>query len=95
MNTFRFLMIDNFNQEIPEGIVRWDGYDDAIIGLGTRCAFPEVLVYDYDKMVQCGMDMNGWTDEESREWVDFNILGCYIDETTPIIVNTFLESDDA
>jgi len=32
------------------------------------------------------MDINDWTEEEAIEWVDYNVVGAYVGEGTPIFV---------
>jgi hypothetical protein len=41
--------------------------------------------YDYDKMVQAFVDQEEMTYEEATEWVDFNIVGAYVGENTPLV----------
>lgn len=71
---------------------QWDGCEDAIIGEGQRCGSEPVLVYDYDKLVKI-FEKQGMRQDEAIEWVDFNILGAYIGEDTPIILFKQLSFD--
>ena len=32
------------------------------------------------------MDINDWTEDEAIEWVDYNVVGAYVGEDTPIFV---------
>ena len=64
---------------------KWTGCDDAIVGLGHRCGCDTVVVYDYDKLVDVFMQQ-GMDEEESIEWIDYNILGAWVGEDTPIIL---------
>jgi len=70
--------------EHAEGAVVWDDCDDAIIGAASRCAMETCLVYDYEKLVQVFL-RDGMTYEEAAEYVDFNILGAFVCERTPLI----------
>ena len=63
-----------------------EGLDEALIGTAFRIDLGEILVYDYDKCVDIFMDINGWTEDEAIEWVDFNVVGAYVGEGTPIFV---------
>lgn len=63
----------------------WDDCDAAYIGWGDRCGQEPVAVYDYELLVQVFVD-RGMTDEEAREWIDFNILGAYIGRDTPLVL---------
>jgi hypothetical protein len=64
---------------------KWSGCDEAIVGLGHRCGCDTVVVYDYDKLVDVFIQQ-GMEEEESIEWIDFNILGAWIGEDTPIVL---------
>ena len=33
------------------------------------------------------MEKEGWTHEEAVEWMDFNVVGAWVGETTPIFVH--------
>jgi hypothetical protein len=71
-------------------MIRYDDLDDAILGYanvwhanGSR---NPVLVYDAEKIITVLMSRNEWSDEEAREWVDFNIEGGYLGPSTPLLV---------
>jgi|DEB0MinimDraft_6_1074348.scaffolds.fasta_scaffold00095_45 hypothetical protein len=69
--------------------IKIDGHDSAIIGMDARSG---ALVYGYwalvDSFVSQGMDH-----EEAIEWIDYNIVGAYVGEMTPIIVGEMEEED--
>jgi len=69
-----------------DDLVFWDGCDDALVGVGSRCSQKTVAVYDYERMIQCFME--DMTREDAEEWVAFNILGAWVGEKTPIILFT-------
>ena len=46
-------------------MLKWDGFNDAIIGIGERCGQDDVIVYDLQKMIAIFMDTND-VDEERR-----------------------------
>ena len=68
-------------------MLKWDGFDSAIIGVGGRCNTDPMIVYDYDKMVDVLVMRDGMAQEEAEEYLDFNVIGAWIGDTTPIIVN--------
>ena len=70
-----------------ERLVKADGLEDAIIGVGSRMNMPDVLIYSYNKCVKIFMEKEGWTHEEAIEWMDFNVVGAWVGETTPIFVH--------
>jgi hypothetical protein len=71
--------------EMNEEALVWDGFDEALIGFGQRCGMGPVAVYDYEKMVEILME--DMTVDEAHEYLEYNVLGAYIGEYTPIIVN--------
>ena len=68
-----------------------DGYDRAIKGIGFRDNIPVVL-YSSNKCIQQLMEDNKWNHEEALEWFDFNTLGTYVGENTPLF--EWEEQDD-
>ena len=44
--------------------------DDAIVGL----SHDDRAIYDYDKLVECFMKGDGFTEDEAIEWIDYNTL---------------------
>ena len=67
-------------------MLKWDGFDNAIIGVGERNNTDSMIVYDYDKMVKILVTRDDMSYEEAEEYIDFNIVGAWIGDTTPIIV---------
>lgn len=73
----------------PEAL-RWNDCDAAIVGIAERCGQPTLLVYDYEKLVQCFVDQ-GASWEEAMEWVGYNIAGAWVGPHTPLILHRFAE----
>jgi hypothetical protein len=67
-----------------------DGYDSAIIGVAGGHDSGRV-VYSIPKMIEISME-GGMTYDESVEWLEFNTLGAYVGEYTPIY--TYLVGHD-
>lgn len=68
--------------EYGEDLLFADGFDDAIIGVdaaGYR------VVYDHDKMVKI-MVRGGMDHTEAVEYIDFNVIGAFVGDKTPIYV---------
>ena len=61
-----------------------EGLDAALIGytVGDNV----VAVYDYEKCIQVLMKANKWSYEEAQEWMDYNVLGSYHGDKTPIFI---------
>jgi hypothetical protein len=70
--------------ELNPSAVLWDGFDEALIGIGERCCMEHVAVYDRDKMIEILME--DMSEEEAIEYYEFNILGAWISEHTPILL---------
>tara|TARA_R100001129_G_scaffold171978_1_gene142371 strand:- start:559 stop:846 length:288 start_codon:yes stop_codon:yes gene_type:complete len=68
-----------------EKTIKYTGFEKAEIGIGYRCGQPDIIVYDYEIVLEC-LRADGMDDEEAQEWMDYNILGGWIGEQTPIIV---------
>lgn len=68
--------MDNPNVELyleqadPEAI-RFDDLDYAIVGTDSN----GLLVYDYDRMIECFIANSEMTFEEAVEWIDYNVMG--------------------
>ena len=62
-----------------------DGLDDAIVGYGQQFTKDPLLIYDYDKCVEIFM-AQGMSYEEAIEWMEFNVVGTYAGEGTPIFM---------
>jgi hypothetical protein len=63
-------------------------YDEAIIGVAHRIGQEDVIAYDYNKLCEIVAKMMGNDDiMEVMEYVEFNIMGAYVGERTPIFVD--------
>lgn len=80
--------IRQYINEVCEGAVMWDPeiLDAAIIGTAERCSKPNLVVYDYNKLIECFVK-DGMTEEEAAEWVSFNIAGAWVGDGTPLLFN--------
>jgi hypothetical protein len=72
--------------DLEEDILLMDGFDDAIIGYSQRINDPTLAVYSWELMVKILMERDGMSDEEAMDYIDFNCLGAWVGERTPIIV---------
>jgi hypothetical protein len=69
-------------------IMFYDGLDEAIIGTAERINLGPVVAYDTDKVINIFMERDGMTYEDAREYFDFNVIGLWAGELTPIFINT-------
>lgn len=63
-----------------------DGLDAAIIGVGRRCAQPDIVAYDVKKVISILMSRDDMTEEEAVEFYEFNIAGGWHGDQTPVWV---------
>jgi hypothetical protein len=79
--------IDEINEINPDAIIV-DGFNDAIIGLAERINLGPVVAYDVDKMIDIMIERDGMTYEDAIEYFDYNILGAWMGENTPVYVSS-------
>jgi hypothetical protein len=65
-----------------------DGFDDAIIGIASRCGMNDLIAYDVSKCLTILMERDGMEYEEALEFFEFNVIGAYMGENTPIFITT-------
>lgn len=63
-------------------------YDSALIGVSDD----NRAIYDYDLMVEWLMEKEGWSEEESVEWIEYNTIRSlpYAGSRAPIIMHRLL-----
>lgn len=67
-----------------------DGFDEAIIGYARRCGQPTLAVYDVDKCIRILMK-GGLDYDDAVEHFEFNVVGAWLGENTPIFMYGFEE----
>jgi len=72
-----------------EEALKADGFDEACIGIAN--VFGEkgrrtVLAYDYGRMSDLLVERDGMSYEDAEEYLDFNVLGAYVGEGTPVYI---------
>lgn len=75
--------LDYLAECYPDSIIL-DGLNDGIIGIDVDGH----VVYSYEKCCQALMENDKMTDEEAREWIDYNTIRAipYMGENKPIMV---------
>jgi hypothetical protein len=68
-----------------EGLLFADGFDEAIIGVAERIGMEPVVAYDTNKIIE--ILPREMTEDEAVEFFEFNILGAYMGERTPIYIS--------
>jgi len=62
-----------------------DGFDEALIGVAERFGMPSVAAYDYDKYIEL-IVKGGCSPEDAVEYFEFNVIGAWVGDTTPVFV---------
>ena len=78
-------LLEKFSEdERFEGMVFYDGLDDAFIGIGWRFNVGPIAVYNRKKVIEIlGEDMS---QEDAEEHFDFNVIGGWVGDFTPMFV---------
>ena len=73
-------------EAMGETALLMDGFDEACIGFSQRINEPVLAVYSYGQMVNLLIERDGMDSDEAEEYIDFNCVGAWVGEHTPIIV---------
>ncbi len=65
-------------------MLKADGFDAAIVGIGRRCGQPDVIVYDVEKCIEILMQRDKMTREEAEEYLEYNSIGAWVGDETPV-----------
>ena len=76
--------MDSIMEYVSEVALKADGFDDAIIGVSTT----GLVVYDYNKCLNIIMKDYQCDYTDAIEYMEYNVVGCYLGEGTPIFINT-------
>jgi hypothetical protein len=74
-------------------MMKADGFDEAIIGVGRQFDKPDRLIYDYDKCLMILMLDQEFDQQDAIDWMDYNVLGAFIGEETPIFMMHYEDND--
>lgn len=78
--------IQKYLEDIGEQALLMDGFEHAIIGFSQRINEPLLAVYNHDLMIQTLMKRDNMTYDEADEYIEYNCIGAWVGEQTPIIV---------
>ena len=67
-------------------MLKADGFDEAIIGVGRRCGQPTIVVYDAEKCREILQKRMEGDPIDADEYFEFNVVGAWMGENTPIFV---------
>jgi hypothetical protein len=75
------------SQENDPKPLLFDGFEKAYIGMLRRYGHSApVALYDYNKCMNILMERDGMEEDEAVEWIEVNMLGGYLGESTPGMV---------
>jgi hypothetical protein len=80
--------IEDFFEDTGMKVLLMDGFDEALIGTSQRINEPMLAVYSYDMMLDLLMDRDGMELDVAEEYIEYNCVGAWIGEQTPIIVRS-------
>lgn len=63
-----------------------DGHDNALLGVAYRFGMEPVALYDRSRIIE-NLMADGMAHEEAEEFFDFNIIGAWVGERTPIFAD--------
>lgn len=72
----------DIHKEIDPYIVVFEDLNNALIGY-CDIFNKTIAIYDKKKVIKLLMDKNNWTEEDSEEYYEYNIVGCYLGDLTP------------
>ena len=73
-------------EENPEALFA-DGFEDALVGVCRRFGQPPLAAYDRVKCIDILMRRDGMTWEDAEEFFNFNMIGAWLGESTPVFLD--------
>lgn len=78
--------ISNGFEAMGESVLLMDGFETAFIGYSQRINEPVLAVYSWEKMIEVCINRHNMSEDEALEYIEYNCLGAWVGEKTPIIV---------
>lgn len=75
--------------EINPDALTCDGFDEAIIGMAERINLGPVVAYSVEKILDILINRDGMTYEEAIEYYDYNVVGAWMGEFTPVFITNY------
>jgi hypothetical protein len=80
-------IITELNEAFEDELLLADGFEDALLGTVVGACRSPVACYDYDKCVEILMRRDGMDEEAACEYLDYNAVGAYVGELTPLFLH--------
>ena len=81
------LTIDEIAEINPEAMLA-DGFSEAILGMCLQFGCEPVVAYNYNKCIDILVSRDGMTNSEAIDYIQFNVLGAYVGNNTPVFIMT-------
>lgn len=76
-----------------EQVLLAHGFEDAFLGVSSCPGRPVLAVYDVEKCLDILVERDGMGPEEAREYFDFNVMGSWGGEGTPVFLERLPGAD--
>ena len=70
-------------------MLKADGFDKAFLGVAQRFGQEDILAYDKDECIAILCRRDGMTYEEALEFFNYNVIGAWVGEKTPLFVKRY------
>jgi len=80
-------LVERIAEEYPDAL-KMDGFDDCIVGVCRRYGQDDVVAYDVNRVIAKHM-ADGMSEEEAREFFEYNQIGAWVGEKTPAFLERF------
>ena len=70
-----------------------DGLEEAFVGVARRCGQPDLAVYSIPLAIRVLVQRDGMSEADAREYLEFNSIGAWVGEETPIWLEVIQMSD--
>ena len=69
------------------GMLAADGFDTCVVGhTVAQPGRPALIIYDYERCITVLMGRDGMEYGEAVEFMDFNVVGSWVGEGTPVFI---------
>ena len=71
-----------------------DGFEDAFLGICEQFGRPPVAAYDLNACIKLLVERDGMSHEGAVEFFDFNVVGAWMGESTPVFVTLWDQGNE-
>lgn len=83
---------DRLGEANPEALLA-DGFEEAYLGIFMRFGQEPLASYDYGKCIDVLMQRDGMSYEDAVEFFDFNVIGAWMGDGTPVFIDRGCSND--